>query len=149
MTSYTEKVVIDTSYFVAYLNKKDRHHAEAVKLSKALENYHPYITDHILDELVTYFSYRVDRRHAASVAEAILKKIDEGELDMVHADREILTQALIYLKKYNRDLSFTDCITLATMDKLAAQHILTFDSDFDNVTLLKTRKRVVNIRWLH
>jgi predicted nucleic acid-binding protein len=35
------------------------------------------------------------------------------------------------------------------MDKLAAQHILTFDSDFDNVTLLKTRKRVVNIRWLH
>jgi hypothetical protein len=44
---------------------------------------------------VTYFSYRVDRRHAASVAEAILKKIDEGELDMVHADREILTQSHI------------------------------------------------------
>ncbi len=62
-----------------------------------LEKYHPYITDHILDELVTYFSYRVDRRHAASVAEAILKKIDEGELDMVHADREILTQALTWL----------------------------------------------------
>jgi hypothetical protein len=41
-----------------------------------LEKYHPYITDHILDELVTYFSYRVDRRHAASVAEAILKKKD-------------------------------------------------------------------------
>jgi predicted nucleic acid-binding protein len=68
---------------------------------------------------------------------------------MVLADREVLTQALTYLKKYNRDLSFTDCITLATMDKLAAQHIPTFDSDFDNVTLLKTRKRVVNIRWLH
>jgi predicted nucleic acid-binding protein len=114
------KVVINTSYFVAYLNKRDRHHAEALKLSKVLENYHPYITDHILDELVTYFSYRVDRRHAASVAEAILKKIDEGELDIVLADSEILTQALTYLKKYDRDLNFTDCITLATMDQLAA-----------------------------
>lgn len=142
------RLVVDTSFLIAYLNRRDRHHEEAVRLSGVLENYHVYITDYIFDELVTFFAYRVGRDYAVRVAEAVLRKVEEGEVDMVMASEEVLIDALDYLRRYERGFSFTDCVTLAVMDKLGVDHILTFDSDFDGVTLLKSRKRVVNIRYL-
>ncbi|BDB99481.1 hypothetical protein SACC_24980 [Saccharolobus caldissimus] len=72
----------------------------------------------------------------------------EGELNIFLVDWEVFVNALNYLVKYERKLSFTDCTTLSSMDKLSTQFLLSFDRDFDNINLLKSGKRVINIRYL-
>ena len=142
-----EKLIIDTSYFIAYLNKRDKHHQEALALSKKLEAYEAVITDYIFDELVTFLAYHVNRNYAVKVANEILNKVDEGELTLHFVDHETFKDALNYFSKYD-GLSFTDCTTLSLMDKLGTQFVLTFDRGFDNVTLVGLKKPVINVRYL-
>lgn len=141
------KLFLDTSYFIAYLNKKDKHHDEALKLSEIVREYEAVITDYVFDELVTFLIYHVNKDYAIKVVSIILEKVKEGELDMFFIDWEIFINAINYLVKYERKLSFTDCTTLSSMDKLRSEYLLSFDNDFDNITLLKLGKKVVNIRY--
>lgn len=141
------KLFLDTSYFIAYLNKKDKHHDEALKLSEKVREYEAVITDYVFDELVTFLIYHVNKDYAIKVVPIILEKVKEGELDMFFIDWEVFINAINYLVKYERKLSFTDCTTLSSMDKLRSEYLLSFDNDFDNITLLKLGKKVVNIRY--
>ncbi|MCH4816852.1 MAG: hypothetical protein QXY87_13475 [Saccharolobus sp.] len=63
-------------------------------------------------------------------------------------DLKTFTDALNYLIKYDKKLSFTDCTTLSLMDKLKTQFILSFDSDFDGITLIEFKKPIINIKYL-
>ncbi|QXJ28514.1 hypothetical protein J5U23_01383 [Saccharolobus shibatae B12] len=41
-----EKLILDTSYFIAYLNKSGKHHSEALSLSKKVEEFESVVTDY-------------------------------------------------------------------------------------------------------
>ncbi|MEJ2772196.1 type II toxin-antitoxin system VapC family toxin [Stygiolobus sp. CP859M] len=143
-----DKLLLDTSYFIAYLNNNDVNHEMALKLSEKIKEYEAVITDYIFDELITFLIYHVNKNYAVKVAKLILEKVKEGELNIFLIDREVFVNALDYLVKYERKLSFTDCTTLSSMDKLSTQFLLSFDRDFDNINLLKSGKRVINIKYL-
>jgi len=143
-----DKLLLDTSYFIAYLNNNDVNHEKALKLSEKIKEYEAVITDYIFDELITFLIYHVNKNYAVKVAKLILEKVKEGELNIFLVDWEVFVNALNYLVKYERKLSFTDCTTLSSMDKLSTQFLLSFDRDFDNINLLKSGKRVINIRYL-
>ena len=143
-----DKLLLDTSYFIAYLNNNDVNHEKVLKLSEKIKEYEAVITDYIFNELITFLIYHVNKNYAVKVAKLILEKVKEGELDIFLIDWEVFVNALNYLAKYERKLSFTDCTTLSSMDKLSTQFLLSFDRDFDNINLLKSGKRVVNIRYL-
>ncbi|QXJ34955.1 hypothetical protein [Saccharolobus shibatae] len=81
-----EKLILDTSYFIAYLNKSDKHHSEALSLSKKVEEFESVVTDYILDELLTFLIYHVNRNYTINVAKTILSKIDNGELTLYTLD---------------------------------------------------------------
>ncbi|QIW23999.1 PIN domain-containing protein [Sulfolobus sp. S-194] len=142
------KLLLDTSYFIAYLNKNDKHHSEALKLSEKVREYEAVITDYVFDELITFLIYHVNKDYAIKVASIILEKVKDGELYMFFIDWEVFIHAINYLVKYEKKLSFTDCTTLSSMDKLRSEYLLSFDNDFDNITLLKLGKKVVNIRYI-
>ncbi|PVU68016.1 PIN domain nuclease [Sulfolobus sp. SCGC AB-777_G05] len=143
-----DKLLLDTSYFIAYLNNNDANHERALKLSEKIKEYEAVITDYIFDELITFLIYHVNKNYAVKVAKLILEKVKEGELNIFLVDWEVFVNAINYLVKYERKLSFTDCTTLSSMDKLNTQFMLSFDRDFDNINLLKSGKRVINIRYL-
>lgn len=143
-----DKLLLDTSYFIAYLNNNDVNHAKALKLSEKIKEYEAVITDYIFDELITFLIYHVNKNYAVKVAKLILEKVKEGELNIFLIDWEVFVNAVNYLVKYERKLSFTDCTTLSSMDKLSTQFLLSFDRDFDNINLLKSGKRVINVRYL-
>ncbi|MCG2909433.1 MAG: PIN domain-containing protein [Stygiolobus sp.] len=143
-----DKLLLDTSYFIAYLNNNDVNHERALKLSEKVKEYEAVITDYIFDELITFLIYHVNKNYAVKVAKLTLEKVKEGELNIFLVDWEVFVNAINYLVKYERKLSFTDCTTLSSMDKLSTQFLLSFDRDFDNINLLKSGKRVINIRYL-
>jgi len=143
-----EKVLLDTSYFIAYLNKNDKYHSEALSLSKKIAEFESVITDYILDELLNFLIYRINKNYAINIAKTILNKIDNEELTLYMIGIETLNGALNYLARYDKKLSFTDCTTLSSMDKLRTQFIVSFNSDFDDITLIEFKKPVINIRYL-
>ncbi|MEM4774622.1 MAG: PIN domain nuclease [Sulfolobaceae archaeon] len=102
-----EKLLLDTSYFIAYLNKNDKYHSEALLLSKKFAEYECVITDYILDELLTFLIYHVSRNYAINVAKTILSKVDNGELTLYMIDIETLSGALNYLTRYDKKLIST------------------------------------------
>lgn len=71
----------------------------------------------MFDKLVTFLAYHVYRDYAIKVANEVIKKVDNEELTLYFVDHETFRDALNYLAKCDR-LSFTDCTTLSSMDKL-------------------------------
>ncbi|BDC17653.1 PIN domain-containing protein [Acidianus sp. HS-5] len=111
-----DKLILDTSYFIAYLDSKDNHRKEALKLAEKIKDYEAVITDYIFDELITFLTYHVNKDYAIKIVTSILEKVKDGELEIFLVDWEVFTNAINYL--IEKKLSFTDCTILSSMDKL-------------------------------
>lgn len=104
-------VFIDTGVFVALRNADDELHLKSKELMrKALkaEFGKIYTSDYIIDEAVTLALVRTRRLELA---------IDIGKFKSFE----------------DKPLSFTDCTTLAHMEKARIKQIISFDSDFDGL----------------
>ena len=125
-------ILVDTSAFIAWFNKNDRYHAEAQRVLDDIKNGKIHltrfvVTDYIVDETLTYLE-RVTRDHdlAVQVGDAILSS------SYVHMER--VTQDA-FNNSYQRfrateGLSFTDCTSMETMDRLGVAAVFTFDAHF-------------------
>ncbi len=128
-------VFIDTGIFVALRNADDEYHERSKELmKKALkaEFGRIYTSDYIIDEAITTALVRTRRRDLAiDIGKYIIEAPRITKLWTTKEIFELAWQKFQTLK--DKPLSFTDCTTLAHIQKNQIKQILSFDSCFDGL----------------
>jgi len=129
-------VFLDTGLFVAVNNKSDKNHGRAtLLLEKALKGEYGilFTSDYVIDEAVTTalartHDYQIAFNTGSSIIESMsIEKAFTGP-------GEFLLGWQKFQKFKRKPLSFTDCVSLAHMDKRGIERIISFDSEFDGLT---------------
>jgi len=122
---------VDTSAFVALVDRKDRNHGAAKRTLKALAKARtPLITSaYVADEVITLVRMRLGHATAVDAGEALLRSQWCRLLEVDHATRESAWN--IFVRYDDQSFSFTDCTSFALMRALDADDAFTFDrTDF-------------------
>lgn len=128
-------VFIDTGVFVALRNADDELHMRSKQLiKKALkaEFGRVYSSDYVIDEAVTTALVRT-RRHdlAVDIGKYI---IESPRIKKLWTGKDTFGMAWRKFKTFkDKPLSFTDCVSLALMEKNRIKQIMSFDSGFDGL----------------
>jgi hypothetical protein len=128
-------VFIDTSIFVAVRNKRDRNHQRARELMKralTAEFGVIHTSDYVIDEAATTALART-RNHqiAVNTGRYILDSERIEKLAVSPEDFKLAWSKFQTIK--DRLLSFTDCTSLALMERRGIERIMSFDSHFDGL----------------
>lgn len=132
-------ILIDTGVFVAFSNKRDPNHSEALEIVKnvAANKYGtPYVSDYIFDEAVTTTLARTGRIDLAiDLGKMILEGPEHPFIVMLRVTEDLFADAWANFVKYGKGgLSFTDCTSLALMSEREIETIASFDTGFDGLT---------------
>lgn len=121
-------IFVDTSFWVALRNRRDQHHDQARAL---LDAHHPgplVTTNHVRGETWTFLRRRAGHRAAVAFLDA-LDRSPRVRVILVSSDVE--ADALRWLRRHDeREYSFVDATSFATMRSVRIQEALAFDSDF-------------------
>jgi predicted nucleic acid-binding protein len=128
-------VFIDTNIFAAakLKNDVDHEHGKALLEEALLGKYGPVLTsDYIFDEIITLLNIR-SKNHQL-VFEFGNSILTSGSIDIIKINDEIFEAAWDKFGRFkDKLLSFTDCTTLAIMEKLKIEKIMSFDRHFDGI----------------
>jgi hypothetical protein len=120
-------VFVDTGAWFALSVASDPDHELAKEFVS--ENREPLMTtDFVVDELLTLF---VVRREKVKGIEWLRDLLVNSALEVVQVDRELFGEACrIYSEFADKEWSFTDCTSYATMHRLGVTKAFSFDNHF-------------------
>lgn len=122
-------VLLDTSFFVSYINSRDRNHQRSRELSVDIFSgkYGPaVVTDHIFDETITTCMHRVNN---TPEIERLGDYILDSEIELFQVNEALFRETWDLFKKYH--YNFTNCSSAVFSKKYGIQYIVTFDRHFD------------------
>ncbi len=130
--SQDNQVFLDTSFLVAYHNKKDQNHLTATicynNLKRSISNLRFVTTDYIFDELATLLLVRLDKERAIKICSEI---IDDPLIRLFMVSEKYFKQAWdVYKSMLDKDWSFTDCSSYVVMQELGIDKAASFDHHF-------------------
>jgi predicted nucleic acid-binding protein len=129
-------IFIDTSYWVALLLHKDSHHEEAVALWSS-ERRALLCTNHVIGETWTYLRRKAGHKAAVSFLDAVG---DSERVSVVHVDEFAESEALEWLRRHDeREFSFVDSTSFATMRRSRITEAFAFDGDFAAAGFIELR----------
>ena len=135
-------ILIDTNFFVALFNSRDKNHQRAKVLLKELRNASwgsRIITDYVIDETVTMLWVQTHSKKLVNdfynkiVLNKKFSKIEKITSDDIDKTWELWNKYAEYPK---RPLSFTDCSIVAIIERMQIANVLTFDSEFDGLATI-------------
>ena len=125
--------LVDTSGLYALLAPADSAHQPAVELLKQASQAKrvAVITDYVLSETATLLM----ARKARHLAQELFDMTEQSRaLRIVRVDAEQFDQAKrIFLKHFDHQYSFTDCVSFAIMRELELTEALTTDRHFQEM----------------
>ncbi len=121
-------IFVDTSFFVAMLVVKDPRHQEAIELVEEHGAAGWLTTNHVVGEAWTYLRRRAG--HGAAVA--FLHAVDSSpRVHVGHVSAKAESEAASWLRRHDeREYSFVDATSFATMRRERITSALAFDGDF-------------------
>lgn len=132
-------VLVDSSVLIAFLHRRDRMHEAATELLKPIldgASGMPAITDDLVDEVLTFLVAKgATRSHLDRAIAFLLGDGDaRGPFALHRVGPDHFAKALDLLRRHRaRQLSFTDCTSLAVMDSTGILTIASFDRGFDGL----------------
>jgi predicted nucleic acid-binding protein len=134
------RIFADTSYWIALIDRNDKWHKKAMRLSQSLGRVLLITTDEVLTEVLTFFSgYGPQLRK--SVVQIAFNILTNKHNEVVEQSRtSFLTGLELYEKRLDKDYSLTDCISMQTMREGKLTEVLTSDHHFSQegfIILLK------------
>lgn len=121
-------ILVDTSFFVATLDRRDALHARARAWS-ALVDGTLITTEYVLWETADFASATAHRRKAHDLVTEVLAS---AAFEVVAASSEWTRAGLeLYGRRADQTWSLTDCVTLAVMNERAIRRALTYDHHFE------------------
>lgn len=123
------RILLDTSYLVALLNKSDKWHAKAVEARQEVEGAdRVFVTEAVLVEVGNFMRNKA-RHHAVELIEACYKT---PNMDVVEVDSALLGRGVqLYRDRPDKGWSLTDCISLVVMDDESLTIAATRDHHFE------------------
>jgi predicted nucleic acid-binding protein len=124
-------VFVDTSAFVALVDRRDRNHGAAKRILKALSRgRRPLVTStYVLDETLTLVRLRIGHAVAVRFGEQLATTSWCRTLEVLEDTRAAAWQ--IFVRYEDQDFSFTDCTSFALMHAMGLTEACTFDrSDY-------------------
>jgi predicted nucleic acid-binding protein len=122
-------IFADSSFLIAYLIERDRHHEAAVRLYEQLATQRVAITNHIRGETWTWL--RSKTRHERAVAFLDSVGREGGYIEVNRVSENLEDEALRWLRQHDeREYSFVDATSFAYMRAKGIQEALAFDGDF-------------------
>ena len=123
-------ILLDTSLVVSYSIETDVNHAKADQVMKGVFGNaygRALVSNFIFDECVTViFAKSKSRSLATKVGESL-----KSSTEILEVDRAVFEDSWVLFKNQtNTKLSFTDCTSVAIMEKRGIRNIATFDEDF-------------------
>ena len=127
-----ESVFVDTGFWIALFQERDRHHATAKNaLKPLLRDYRIFLSDFIVFETITYLNCSL-KRH--DLALRFLEKIQKSLLDVLTVDRDAKDKSMVLFKKYSdKFLSMTDCTSFVIMSRTKTRKYAGFDDHFNQM----------------
>ncbi len=124
------QVFVDTSYWIALVNTKDKLHQRVKTVLPSLTSVHFVTTDEVLVEFLTYFSsYGPEKRYR--VGKRVQDIMNSSNIEVLPQSRDSFLSGLeLYLNRLDKDYSLTDCISMETMKRLGLTEILSHDKHF-------------------
>lgn len=122
---------IDTSAFVALVDRKDRNHLAAKRTLKSLaQKRTPLVTStYVVDEVITLLRMRLGHGIAVRAGDALLASRMCRLLEVDAGTRDSAWH--IFVRYADQTFSFTDCTSFALMRALESNEAFTFDrADF-------------------
>ncbi len=128
-------IFLDTGIFAAFAIKQDPHHETATKIVAQIVNgeYGSALTsDYIYSETVTLVLKRTKRCDVALNTSAVFSRgTSQKWLNLIKITAELSDVALETFQRYcEDDLCFTDCTSLAIIEKYGLASMATFDRHF-------------------
>ena len=116
------------SFFIALADRKYRWHELAKGLAPTLSGEKFLITDLILSESVTI----IGRRSGGKASERLYHFFLDN-CDITFADEQILKDGMKFFLRHDGNLSVSDSVSVAVMERKKIDRIVSFDSDFDKI----------------
>ncbi len=128
------RLFVDTGAFIALQDASDSHHLSAAGFLKTPPPACRFVTSNfVVDETITFLRRRAGYARAAAYADSMLQT---RLFDVVTVDPAIERAALDVFKRFkDKELSFTDCVSIALVRSLRMDGVFGFDSDFRSVGL--------------
>ncbi len=121
-------IFVDTSFWVAYRNRRDPHHVHAVALLRKHAHSALITTNHVRGETWTFLRRRSGHRAAVEFLDALAAS-PRISIATIPEDQE--QAALAWLRQHDeREYSFVDATSFVVMRHLRINEALTFDGDF-------------------
>lgn len=121
-------IFVDSSYFIAVANRRDRWHAGAKRLTPRLEREDLVTSDLVLSEAVTGIGAVLGGKAGKEAYDVI---VDNCSVEVGSPER--CAAAISLYLHYDGTLSFADAVSLIVMQERGTQRIASFDADFDRV----------------
>lgn len=121
-------ILVDSSFFIALVDRKDQWHVQAKKMQTSLAGETVIISDLIVAEAVTI----VGKRSGGKAGEQLYHFFIDN-CDIIFTDEHILKGGMSVFLQYDGTLSVPDAVSVSIMAKKDIDRILSFDSDFDKV----------------
>jgi uncharacterized protein len=126
-------IFIDTSFIIAYFNKRDKYHKQARNIiQKSLEkspNLLFTLSDYVFDELMTLLKIKnINSTIISKIGEQIIKS---SLWRIIQLDEEVFNRTWQMFNKYHdKEWSFTDTSSFALMETLNITYYLSYDHHF-------------------
>src|SRR5215510_12827990 len=124
-----ERLLLDTFFVLALLNKNDQHHEKAKEIyPRELAALEVWVTEAVLVEIANGLSAVQHRKTAATFIDSCYAV---QNFRIVNVSSELLQRALdLYKKRDDKNWSLTDCISFVVMDENDLMDAVTGDRDF-------------------
>jgi predicted nucleic acid-binding protein len=103
-------IILDSNIWIAYLNKNDSQHSQAVSVFNKIED-NILITEYIILEVATVLAMRADKQIADAFIDLVMKNQD---IKVLSSSKIFFNKTLGHFLKYKKsNLSFVDISLLA------------------------------------
>ncbi len=121
-------IFVDTSYWVAYRNRRDPHHADAVGLLEQHARSALLTSNHVRGETWTYLRRKSGHRAAVEFLDALAAS---PRITVTTISSEQEQAAIAWLRQHDeREYSYVDATSFVLMRHLRISEVLAFDGDF-------------------
>ena len=121
--------MVDSNYFIALLNKKERHHKRACELYEKIFSQKVRIVPLLfLSEAVASVNDKLGGQMAMDLFDAL-----ENDFKIYYPTESDIAESMRYVLRYDGELSLADSLAVYLMKKYDMTYIYSFDSDFDKI----------------
>ena len=128
----TGSAILDSNVLIAARLARDQNHDRARQIAEAMDaGSLPVgcVPSDVLQEVLNYLNERAGHRPAIETLDAIL---ESHGFTVVFTTRDDFAAGRSLFRQHEA-LSFTDAIVVATVRRLDAEYVYSFDDDFDGV----------------